>query len=169
MRCSKVSSPLPSPASTSVAALRLQRLYAQLETGAIQLRDVPANLVDLVLQVGVAATTENVFSSYVYSLYAAKMKANTTGGDPDDPYAVLGFPRLIAALTETQDLDSLALLFERAADPRYFRPSDAGAIIRGAASNDYGLPIYNAYINSTQSHSQHIRATLASALPSPPR
>ena len=147
---------------------QLQRIYAQLESGAMQVTDVPANLVDLVLQVGVAATTENVFSSYAYSLYAAKAKVNTTRGD-DDPYAVLGFPNLIAALTETQDVDSLALLFERAADARYFRPSDAGAIIRGAAANDYGLPIFNGYLNDSKSHTDHTHThtTFAWTLPSP--
>ena len=138
---------------------QLQRIYEQLERGEVKISEVPANLVDLVLQVGVAATRQNVFSSWVYQRYAAKRRTNETGGgDPDDPYAVLGFPNLIAALTETQEEENLRLLFERAADDRYFRLSDAGAIIRGAAANDFGLPIFNSYINSTTSHTFHMPA-----------
>ena len=140
---------------------QLLRMYEQLERGEVRVREIPANLVDLVLQVGVAASTESVFSSWVYARYAAKMRANET--DPDDPYAVLGFPSLLTALTQTQQLDSLRTLFERAADPRYFRPQDAATVITGAAANDYGLVVFNDFLNSTQSTAAHTQRTTTRA------
>ena len=128
----------------------VERLYQRVAAGEVKVTDLPPNVVDLVLQVGMEATTGNVFDSFVYkSLYRGKV--NTTGGqDPNDPYATLGYPSILQALASTQDPASLNQIFQRAADPAYFRPEDAGAVIRLAAANDMGLPLINAFLNSTQ-------------------
>ena len=128
----------------------LYAIYQRVALGALRVTDLPPNLVDLVLQVGVSADKGNVFDSFVYQqLYRAKV--NTTGGqDPNDPYATLGYPALLAAIASTRDATALTQIFERAADPQYFRPEHAGTIIRLAAANDLGLPLLNPFLNSTR-------------------
>lgn len=129
---------------------QLDRLYTQVAQGNLRITDLPPNVVDLVLQAGIAASPTNVFNSFVYQrLYLNK--TNTTGGtDPNDPYATLGYPSILTALTSTQHGDSLMQMIERAADPQWFRPVDAGTVLRQVAANDVGLPILNRYLNDTK-------------------
>ena len=134
----------------------LESTYFQVADGAVKITDLPPNVVDLVLQAGVAADTRNsVFDSFVYqNLYQGKL--NTTGGlDPNDPYATLGYPSILAALTSTQNVDDLTLLFTRAVAPQWFRRQDAGAVIRLTVSNDLGLPLINTLLLDNTSHNTH--------------
>ena len=140
--------------ATAIAKFNLGRrsqllaIYNQLATHQVDVLTLPPNLIDLVLQTGMAATTGSVFSSYVYADIYRNKSANSggRGTNPNDPYAPLGYTNVLTALTSTTDMDSLSLLLERAADPQWFRREDAATVIRLVAANDYGLGPFNEHI-----------------------